>query len=182
MVARRFKTATGTALGIPLAGIVFPRPPGHSSPNFGHKKTANTLRGAVLPACRSFEAPKRSLVKLVSNCQAMVEQKGPGSIDGSFFTAHSPNIRLQATQCRGPAPQQLSSSVPRGIGRLSPNVRRVTAMATLSQARKAGSRNFREILNEEIDVASTDTWTCICLWSLGSKSSLLFSVHGGALR
>ena len=39
--------------------------------------------------------------------------------DRSFFTAHSPNIWLQATQCRDPAPQQLSSSVPRGIGHLS---------------------------------------------------------------
>jgi len=35
-------------------------------------------------------------------------EKGPDSIDRSFFTDHSPNIRLQATQCRGPAPQQLS--------------------------------------------------------------------------
>jgi len=40
-------------------------------------------------------------------------------IDGSFSTDHSPDIQLQATQCRSPAPQQPSSSVPRGTGRLS---------------------------------------------------------------
>ncbi|WP_133511238.1 hypothetical protein [Candidatus Thiosymbion oneisti] len=55
-------------------------------------------------------------------CQ-LGSEKGPGSIDGSLFIAHSPNIRLQATQYHGPAPQQLSSSVPRGIGRLSQAVR-----------------------------------------------------------
>lgn len=50
-------------------------------------------------------------------------EKGSGSIDGSFFQVHSPNIRLQATQCRGLAPQRLSNSVPRGIGRLSQAIR-----------------------------------------------------------
>ena len=41
-VARRFKTAKGTAQGISLSGIVFPQPPGHNKqPKFRHKKTAN---------------------------------------------------------------------------------------------------------------------------------------------
>jgi len=56
-VARRVKTAKGTAQGISLSGIVFPQPPGHNEqPKFRHKKTANA-QVAVLPTFWSFHAP-----------------------------------------------------------------------------------------------------------------------------
>jgi len=43
-VARRFKTAKGTAQGISLSGFVFPQPPDHNKwPKFRHKKTAHDI-------------------------------------------------------------------------------------------------------------------------------------------
>ncbi len=57
-VAGRVETATRTALGISLSGIVFPRTPGHNKngQTSGAKKP-HKARVAVLPACRSFDAP-----------------------------------------------------------------------------------------------------------------------------
>lgn len=57
-VARRVETATRTALGIPLTGIIFPRTPGHSVlARLQAQKNRKMARVAVLPACRSFDAP-----------------------------------------------------------------------------------------------------------------------------
>jgi len=52
------------------AGIVFPEPPGHRSPDFGHEKTA-IFRGAVLPACWSCQAPRKSLLVFGCSRQAV---------------------------------------------------------------------------------------------------------------
>jgi len=77
-VARRFKTAKGTAQGIPLSGIVFPQPPDHNKqPKFRHKKTANGTGRGFARLLRVLKLREKEHNHGGSSCQAVVPASWP---------------------------------------------------------------------------------------------------------
>jgi hypothetical protein len=73
----RLITAKGTALGISLTGIVFPRPPGHKWPNFKHKKTALGTGSGFARLLELSSSVKKSIIRLGVLCQGMVLNSCP---------------------------------------------------------------------------------------------------------
>jgi len=77
-VARRVKTAKGTAQGISLSGIVFPQPPGHNTrPNFRHKKTAYSTGRGFARLLEFSLSVEKSIIMLGNSCQVMVVTSWP---------------------------------------------------------------------------------------------------------
>jgi len=77
-VARRVKTAKGTAQGISLSGIVFPRPPSHNTwLNFRHKKTAYSTGRGFARLLEFSLSVEKSIIMWGGSCQAIVPASWP---------------------------------------------------------------------------------------------------------
>lgn len=73
----RLITAKGTALGIPLTGIIFPRSPDHNKqPSFGRKKTALGTGSGFTRLLELSSSVKSSIIMFDASCQVAVVLSG----------------------------------------------------------------------------------------------------------
>jgi hypothetical protein len=70
-------TAKGTAPGISLAGIIFPRPPDHKWPYYRHKKTAIDTGSGFARLLELSSSVKKSIIRPGTLCQGIALNSRP---------------------------------------------------------------------------------------------------------